>query len=914
MSFLRRGRSGLLAQSALLTMFAASTAFAQGTSEGTILPGAVPAPPGAGATGITANDATAADIVVTGSRVRGEAPVGSSVIALGRDQITASGSVTVDRIIKEIPQVFDLGVSENSRGQSGGNGNNTYGNSINLRGIGPYATLILVDGHRTITNSRSFDPSVLPSLGVERVEVVADGASGIYGSDAVAGVVNLIPRRTLDGVDMSARYGVSDDGAFHELQVGAAAGKKWSSGQAMIAYEHVERSALNGSERDFFTSDQRRFGGNDYRVTRCNPGTITANGTTYAIPAGGVTPATAGSLVAGTANRCDDLIGQDLFPRQRYDSVNGTVTQELTDWLTFFGDGFYSKRRFAINPAFASATLTVPSINAFFVRPPGFTGSSYTLGYNFRNELPRNVTTGFTRSWEVTPGLRIKLPHDWQVEGIFTYGKSRDESNQRGGINNAALNAALASGNPATAFDPYGLGRTSADVLSVLGNQIFLAPTLNTFKGYEARVNGTLFDLPGGAVKLAAGYEGQDLIVDLGSARGAPTLPVVFRHFTRHVDSEYAELLVPIFGPGNAIPGFQRLEVDAAVRHDRYSDVGSTTNPKVGVNWTPVRGVTLRGSYGTSFRAPLISQIYGNSNNLFVQTYQNPTGGAPIVGVAQSGPNLDLRPETATTWSVGADLEPVRRLRLSATFWNVRYLNQVNSYLSDLAILNWEGQFAGTGIILRDAAAAARVQELLASGVALGSGSFPGGSPANVTLFVDGRNNNLGKSITRGIDFQASYQVPTSNLGDFAVNVGGTYVLKYVVAITPEGTLVDLRNRIFNPLKFKLRGSVSWDLAPFRMQATVTHVGGYINNSIPVPQTVKSYTPVDVSAGVQLGDPKQRGFFKGGTLIGIEVRNLFDVDPPYVNLAPGANGNGGYDATASNPVGRQVAISLRKSF
>lgn len=895
-----------LSRMAALLGCAASMAF---VSDSLAAQTAATPPLTAGATAVTANDTQGAEVVITGSRVRGETPVGSPVIALGRDQINASGAVTVDRVIKEIPQVFDLGVSENSRGQSGGSGNNTYGNSINLRGIGPYATLILVDGHRTVTNSRSFDPSVLPSLGVDRVEVVADGASAIYGSDAIAGVVNLIPRRSLDGVDSLVRYGVSGDGAFHEYQLGAAVGHRWKSGQAMLAYEHVFRSALSGSDRSFFTSDQRGFGGNDYRVTRCAPGTITAGGVTYAIPNGGVTQANAGSLVAGSTNKCDDLIGQDLFPRQEYDSVNGTVTQDLSDWLTLFGDGFYSKRKFAINPAYASATLTVPGTNAFFVRPSGFTGSSYTLGYNFKNDLPRNVTSGYTRSWEVTPGVRVKLPHDFQIEGIFTYGKSHDESDQTRGLNNAALNAALASSNPATAFDPYGLGRTSPNILALISNQIFIAPTLNSFKGYEARVNGTLFELPGGPVKIAAGYEGQDMHVALGIARGNPTVPLTYRHFSRRVDSEYAELVVPLFGAGNAIPGFQKLEVDAAVRHDRYSDVGGTTNPKFGVNWSPIKDLTIRGSYGTSFRAPLISQIYGNSNNLYVQSYQNPAGGAPLVGVALSGANLDLKPETATTWSVGADFEPVSRLRLSGTYWNVRYINQVNSYLSDLTILNREAQYAGTNIILHDAAAAARVQQLMASGI-----TVVGALPATVTLFVDGRNNNLGKSITDGLDFQANYQVPTANMGDFAFNLGGTYVLKYVVAITPKGVLVDLRNTIFNPLKFKARGSVAWEKGPFNAQATVTHVGGYLNTSVPGGQDVKSYTPVDLSFAVQVGDRSSHDFVKSGINIGLEVLNLFDTKPPYVNLAPGVNGNGGYDATASNPVGREFAVSIRKSF
>ena len=116
------------------------------------------------AAGPAADAPPAGEIVVTGSRLRVQAPVGSAITSLGRAEINDSGRVTLDRAIKELPQVFDLGVSENSRGQSGGAGNIVYGNSINLRGIGANATLILIDGHRVVNNSRSTDPSVLPTL------------------------------------------------------------------------------------------------------------------------------------------------------------------------------------------------------------------------------------------------------------------------------------------------------------------------------------------------------------------------------------------------------------------------------------------------------------------------------------------------------------------------------------------------------------------------------------------------------------------------------------------------------------------------------------------------------------------------------------------------------------------------------
>lgn len=855
-----------------------------------------------------------ADIIVTGSRVRGEAPVGSTVTTLGRAELEASSAVTVDRMIKEIPQVFDLGVSENSRGQSGGSGNITYGNSVNLRGIGPYATLVIIDGHRVTNNSRSIDPSVLPSLGVERVEVVADGASAIYGSDAVAGVVNLIPRRSLNGGEVFARSGFSDSGDFHETTLGAAIGKVFERGQIMVAYEHVERSNLSGDNRSFFTSDQRRFGGGDYRIPRCAPGNINANGTTYAIPANGLTQASAASLVAGTQNLCDELTNQDLMPRQKYDSVNSTGRFEFNDWLSVFYDAFYSKRDFYRKSAFSNARITVPQTNAFFVRPAGFTGTSYTLDYNFRNDVPANDSYGYAESWQITPGLRVKLPYDWEFEALYGYGKTNDFSGSYNGINNAALNAALASSDPAAAFDPYGLGRTSAAVKAVLANQIFLAPTNGKLKTYEARINGPLFRLPGGQVKLAAGYERQDFTVALGSARGGPTTPIAYRNFGRKVDSLYGELYIPIFGPDNATTLFERLELNAAIRHDKYSDVGSTTNPKFGLNWQPVRWLKLRGSYGESFRAPTIPEIYGNSNNLFGQSYQNPAGGAPLQGYALSGPNLGLKPETATSWSVGADLDPAPNLRFSVTYWDVKYSNQVLANLSNLAILGNEAQYAGTGIILRGAAAATRVQELLAQGVTLASGSFPGGSAANVILFVDGRSQNLGVSITRGIDFTGTWSTEIGSADRLTFNLSGTYLTKYNVAVTPTAPLVDRRNFIFNPLKFKGRASVTWDHGPLSARLLVTHVGGYKNNLATTLQSVKSYTPVDLSLNWRIGNPEDTGFFAKGMTLGFEVRNAFDINPPYVNLAPSGNGSGGYDATASDPVGRLFAVSVRKAF
>ncbi|HET6564180.1 MAG TPA: TonB-dependent receptor [Xanthomonadales bacterium] len=854
------------------------------------------------------------EVIVTGSRIRNADPVGSAVISLSREDITASGAVTVDRIIREVPQIFDLGVSENSRAQSGGAGNIVYSNSANLRGLGPYATLIIVDGHRVVNNNRSVDPSMIPTLGADRVEILADGASAIYGSDAVAGVVNIIQRRDLDGAEVLGRYGISEDGDFDEYQVGAAIGKVWDTGQFMMAYEHVYRSNLNGLDRDFFVNDQRPWGGNDYRTTLCSPGTITAGGVTYAIPQEGLTAANAGSLVPGSRNLCNTSIGQDLFPEQEYDSLNSTWTVALTDRLSFYGDAFYSKRDYVRNPGYATATLAVPNTNAFYVAPPGFTGTTYNINYNFVDDLPRDTQTGSAENWQITPGLRYDIGKDWMIQALVGYGQNDDSADTYRAINNGALGAALRSSDPATAFDPYGLHRTSASVLAAISDQIFLAPTTNDFIDYQISADGSLMELPGGSLKLAVGVERQELETNLGSARGGPTTPVVFRTFDRNINSAYAEFLVPFIGLNNARSGARRLEITAAVRYDDYDDVGDTTNPKFGINWAPIDELTFRATYGTSFRAPLISQIYGNSNALFGQNYQNPLGGAPLLGFAYSGPNTDLKPETADTWTAGFNWYATDNLFLSLTYFDIEYEDQVEAYLSDLLILNKAADFEGTGIILYGQDAANRVKELLAQGIPLARGSFPGGDPNNVNLFVDGRNNNLGRTETNGFDFAMTYNMTTDSWGDFKFFVNGMWMTSYDVSITPDGELKDYLNKIFQPAEFRSRVGVVWNKGDWRTELRATYLNSYDNNGVNPEQSVSSYMPFDLSVAWNVGGGNGSDFFSSGLVLGFEVRNLFDEDPPYVNIAPGSNGSGGYDATASNPIGRLYSINLRKSW
>lgn len=867
------------------------------------------------ATSPPADAEKATEIVVTGSRIRGVAPVGASVNSVGRASIESSGAVNTAQILQEVPQIFNLGVSENSRGQSGGSGNITYGSGINLRGIGPFATLTLVNGHRVVgqgTQGSTVDPSIIPSLALERIEVVADGASAIYGSDAVAGVVNLIMRRE-KGAEGMIRFGVGD--GYKERQVGALWGTKWKGGQTTLTVEHTYRSALSGRDREFFKGDLRAEGGGDFRGTQCSPGNIVIAGVNYAIPAGGVTAANANQLVAGTANRCDNQKVQDLIPQQERNSLAFTLNQELTKNISLFADGFATRREYRFRPAALASNLTVPATNPFYVRPAGApAGTSETVAYSFINDLPVNTANGKAESWELTTGADFTLPAGWKASALLTYGNNDDLSETFGGLNNAAITAALASRDRNTALNVFGSGPNNPATLAAISNSIALSPGDTRFINLAAKADGPLFDLPGGKVRAAFGYERQDIRTIGGQTTGPATAPIFGEvKLERTVDSLFGEVFVPIVGAGNAMAGIKRLDLVAAARADRYSDVGNTDNPKLGLSWVPVDGLTLRGSYGTSFRAPGLTQIRGFTNGgrggLFVQNYSDPTnGGALRVGVALSAANLDLKPETSKTKTLGFDWQPgfAPSTKLSMTWFDIVYDDQIVGYLSDLTVLNREASFAGTGVIQRNPS-----PELVAQ--LLAQYPISGVPPATWTLFVDGRNKNLAKSISRGVDFQVQSRASAEAWGDFVFGLNGTVFSKYDVAVTKTSPLTSQLNTIFNPIKYRARASTLWTLGNLSSALYVNYTGAYDNNLATPLQRVGSNTTVDIRVAYSLEGLSSADLLKDAT-IALGVTNLFDKSPPFVNIAQSNNGGGGFDPTLANPVGRVVSLSLNKKF
>ena len=740
-------------------------------------------------------------IVVTGSRIRGAGPVGSPVVSIDRDAIEKSGYGTVQQLLQSLPQAFGGGVTETTLGATTRNGagaDATYGSGINLRGLGTSSTLVLIDGTRPALGGLGgafADISLIPVTAVERIEVLTDGASAIYGADAVAGVVNLRLRNRFEGAETLLRAGASD-GDMTDLQFSQLFGKGWDGGHFMIAYQFSERGALAAAKRDYAREDLRPFGGGDYRSLFASPGTITAaNGQIFAIPAGqNGTALSAADLLPGVQNRRDNRAEADLLPRQRVHSLYASGEVNISDTLTLRANVLGAERRYRqVGKTDFLRTASVPVSNPFYVDPIG-TNESVTVAYSFTNELGPQFNSG--RVWAVSASAALEQEIGaWRVQLGGNYGRQKSRADFDNVVNSARLRAALADTNPATAFNVFGDGSANnpATIDRIRGSY----STIDTFDNWSAalRADGPLFRLPGGEVRVAAGAEYRREAYDYFTINDASFLtpdasPFIGLPGPRHVKSVYAELLVPIFGADNAIPGFRKLDLTLAGRIEDYNQFGRTENPKLGVQWEPVDGIALRASYGTSFRAPLFSELIGETvafyTTLQVPDPTTPSGVANVIGLFGYAPNV--QPETAKTWTAGFDITPpsIPGLKASLTYYDVDYRDRIGSASEDyLRFLVDREAFAG---VVTENPSPDLVQGYFNS--PLFSNPF-GFAPGDIAAILDGRTRNLSAERQRGIDFDLGY-APDVGGGVLDLGIAGTHIFSIKRQLTAGAPSVDV--------------------------------------------------------------------------------------------------------------------------
>jgi iron complex outermembrane recepter protein len=792
------------------------------------------------------------EIVVTGSRLRRngtETP--SPVQVITSEDLEQSGFTSTQQVLQNLTA---NGQGTLSQGFSGAFASGASG--VSLRGLNVGATLVLIDGYRTAPypigddGSRSFvDISNLPFQAIERVEVLKDGASAVYGSDAIAGVVNIILSKEYEGAQLAAQRGVSgrNDGAITRLS------GIWGVGNL----------ADNG--RNFYVSGEFRKQ-NDIRYADRN-GIFTE---TYFTSSGGENVAfgaqnsqTGGLPVSGSGYVTDDdgnILGfmpgcnQAMFDANQcvyYDRYNqiqpptentnllARYTQNLfnDDWQVSLQGGYFESDSQQVNgpsntftqgyqglrlgPGFDPAFLdplpatTIPNSNPSF--PTGVNAPQANLTYTLLNLGRGQVTETESKSYRAVADLEGQVGA-WELEFAVGYTEVKLDLDGFNFVNPANLQAALNS-----TTNPFLVGQlNSPEVVA------FVAPRLKardrsrlTFG--HAGATRPLFDLPGGAFQLAVGadYFSRDQDATAPGEVEAGLVPDFSNNFTigtQHVSSYYAEIVAPV------IPS---LELDAAVRYDHYNQSGGESSPKVGFRWQPLTEIALRGTWSQGFRAPGPAENGKSGQRFFAATSADPVlcpnpsnPSAPgnfagqcsvnVPGLQTTNPDID--PETSEAYTLGLVFTPLDNLTLSLDYYNIEVDDQIVSGGDTL-------QVRGTNLSPLPQFQADGSTQLVTPPVA------PIGY--NSISFI-----NANKTETDGFELSLDYRQPLGGFGDWASKATVSYTNSYDLIINGEKYQLDGKHGPFfysgNTGNPKTR--VQWANTLSRGQWEITGTLNYISS------------------------------------------------------------------------------------
>jgi outer membrane receptor protein involved in Fe transport len=739
------------------------------------------------------------DIVVTGSRIRG-APIASPVITVGQQRIRNEGQTSLGDVVRSIPQSFGGGQNPGV----GGNVPSTSGvdvgggSSVNLRGLGSDATLTLLNGHRLSYSAsrQSVDISAIPIAAMERIEVIPDGASALYGSDAVAGVANVILRRDYSGLETSASLGSATDGGFFQQSYGALTGARWRSGGLMAAYEHGSNSRI--------VSEQR-----SYAATR-RPGLT-------------------------------------IYPELGHDSgvVNGHQSFGAVE-LTL--DALYNHRtrdtRFPLN---AAGDLAVSA----------------------------GRISGTNTSFAIAPAARVDLGGDWRAALSGVYGREKTDF---------------------------------AAVINFGGTQVPGGAGVyrNTAKSIEAGVDGPLFALPGGPAKIALGAGFRT--IDFSIFRGATDYSNVARSQDDYFS--YGELSLPLVAPAQELGWARRLNLSAALRYENYPGVDHVVTPKLGLIYAPIDGVTLKGSWGRSFRAPTLLQQYDPPSALLLRATSAGGSGLPAAATVLvfQGGNAALKPERASTWSVSLDLVPafLPGARLELGYFSTRYRDRIVTPIPATAIALSNPAYAA--YVTRNPTPA-QVTGLIDSAAMFFNSAGAPLDPANVAALVDNSSVNAGRQRLEGVDALLSYETALDDSGDRVSATLNAAYLHSSQQLTPSQPVIPLAGTIFNPPHLRLRGALSWIAGPVAVTGVVQRIGAVRDTRFVPVARLPGMTTADLTLVVRTGT--DAGLLSGVDLT-LSVQNAFNAKPSPIRTTVFTDTP--YDSTNYSPIGRFLSLGVRKKW
>ncbi|WP_395702638.1 TonB-dependent receptor [Aquabacterium sp.] len=866
-------------------------------------------------------------IEITGSaikRIDAETSVPVTVIKI--DDLKAQGVTSVEQIMQNLSAV-QLTVNA-AQAIGSGSGGATF---ADVRGIGQDKTLVLLNGERIANNAvdgSAPDLNMIPFAAIERIEVLRDGASSLYGTDAIGGVINFITKRNFAGGTVSVGYDSPQHpgGKVTSANVGFGYGDLDKQGFNVFGFVSGRKEdVINGMQRDF---NKRIVGGlsnstdpanytQDFSALY-NPAAPGCSGTAL-IPVNGgtqckiVTPSfvdfspkseTISAMVKGTLRVSSALdLGLEAFATQN------KVTTQIAP-VPYGGylmnptmpngqpNPYYPKTH--VDPTFDDGTAGAAAFNpsSAFPHPvdvqPGFV---YVFWRDFPNGS-RAQTNKNTQS-------RIMFSADgsaagWDYSAKVSYNKNQVDQNLVGGYGNGDI---IGEGLLEGVINPFGAQSAAG---SALLDSALLTGMLQTATGKvtiaKASASRELGDWLGAGrpVQLAIGaeYRKEDFVskantpfAELVSASTGLD-PTFIAEGKRNVTAVFAEVNVPLM---------KTLDVTGSVRYDKYSDFGNTTNPKLSFRFQPMKQVLIRGSASTGFRAPTLFELYGSqSYTNTAGNFNNPIncpGGTPIPGASAgancavqfqvlNGGNVDLKPEESKNYTLGAVFEPINNLSAGVDFWWLKITNSISSLPQSTLFANYN-QF--------------QQYFHFAPGNLL---SITSNCPGSKCGYVDQRLQNLGGTNTSGIDLSLQYRLRTE-IGQFDTALNSTYVTKYEYQDYQGGPFnQNVGVYVGNGPVFRWQHNLTfnWSKGAFSAGLAAHYKSGYLD-FIPT-NTVGDFTTVDIFGSWQP--------IKAATLT-FGIRNVGDKAPPFTNQADLFQ-SGGWDSRFATAIGRTYYVRGSYSF
>lgn len=761
-------------------------------------------------------------VVVTGTNIRGAAPGSSPVDVYTSADIRRSGATTTEQFVAKIPQ--NLGtMSQYGPGARSGNTNNNAVTAIDLRGLGVGTTLTLLNGHRmALSNSgQSADVSFIPLGAVERVEVLTDGASAIYGSDAIGGVVNFILRDEYEGSESRVSTGAVSQGGMRQGGAGHTTGIRWQGGNGLLSYDYHSASALMTADRS------------------------------YAIAAGP---------------------GQ-LTPTDIRHNVFATASQHLTEQLTLEADLGASWRK--VKNSHANLQSSAPTAHTLqrYTSQSDLVFGNIELDYAFGEDVAASLTASYS------------------------------ELDTDGDVSLTRFNLAP----PVTTYTTFDSRNSQFDV--------------------TGKLDGVLLEMPGGKVRYSLGA---GVLAEEYQGVNPRTALQASGTLGRRSTYGFVEVNVPVIGRGQGVPFMDELTVNLAARYTRYDDTsepgldrdfGDSVDPKVGILWSPAPALSFRATYGSSFRAPALTQLdpAGGSHFLFPL----PVAGNPAIVIGMTGYAVrDLGPETADSYTLGFDFRTPAPggFELSATYYNIDYTDRIgeapNGGLDPFATPD-----RLPDIVYRPPSAAFIEEALRATPLLVNLSGVDLTDPAAgaAALFArsdiwmyDLRLRNLAISQQHGIDLSVRQGVDVG-WGDLQFGANISHILNYEQQGSPSAGILPAFDIPGQPADTRGRAFVGLTTGDFNGMLSVNYTDDYANPLAAAGQRqVESWTTIDLSLGYAF-DKLPWGT---GTRVGLSIQNLLDEDPPF--LRPGTGSNIvypiGFDPTNANPLGRFVMLNLTQAW